>query len=91
MQSIMRESGLFDDEWYLRHYPDVAAEGVDPAHHYLHHGASELRDPGPNFSTRHYVSMYPDVRNDSINPLLHYLYYGWNEERIISASILGRG
>jgi len=90
MQIILRESGLFNDEWYLLHYPDVAVGGMDPAVHYLKHGAGELRDPGPDFSTRHYLSMYPDVRDHGINPLLHYLYSGWDELRIIRPSILHR-
>ena len=90
MHTILRQSGLLDDGWYLRQYPDVAAEGMDPAYHYLNHGAGELRDPGPDFSTRHYLSMYPDVRRDGINPLLHYLHFGWGEMRTIRPSVLHR-
>jgi hypothetical protein len=43
------ESGLFDADWYLTTYPDVAAAGLDPIDHYLNHGASEGRNPGPGF------------------------------------------
>ena len=39
-------SGLFDPDWYLLTYPDVAAEGCDPLEHYILHGGMELRhDP----------------------------------------------
>ncbi len=30
-----RASGAFDEQWYLREYPDVAMSGLDPALHYL--------------------------------------------------------
>ena len=38
----------FDPEWYVRHYPDVAASGMNPADHYLRFGALEgRRGSGP--------------------------------------------
>lgn len=39
----LRQLGLFDCSAYLRRYPDVAAEGVDPLRHYLSHGLGEGR------------------------------------------------
>lgn len=45
------KSGFFDAGWYLAAYPEVQAAGLDPARHYLTHGAAEGRDPGPGFST----------------------------------------
>ncbi|OOE39352.1 hypothetical protein BZG00_10725 [Salinivibrio kushneri] len=36
---------LFDAEWYLRQYPDVADAGVDPWWHFSHHGWNENRMP----------------------------------------------
>jgi hypothetical protein len=79
----LRDSGLFSLEWYLSRYPDVADAGINPAAHFLDHGADELRDPGPYFSTRHYLNLYPDVRDSGINPLLHYVHWGWREKRSI--------
>jgi len=70
---------LFDNDWYKRKYPDVAASGIDPCFHYLKHGAFEGRDPHPLFSTGHYLERYPAVKSSGINPLLHYLRYGWKE------------
>ena len=43
----VKRSGLFDAEWYLRHYTDVAASGIDPLRHYVQFGASEGRAPNP--------------------------------------------
>ena len=42
---------LFDADWYLEKYPDVAVLGLDPYAHYLMFGAHEGRNPNP--SVRH--------------------------------------
>lgn len=73
---------LFDPDWYLRTYPDVAAAGVDPLRHYLQFGAAEGRDPSPLFCTRWYLDTYPDVAQAGINPLQHYLSHGAAEGRL---------
>ena len=80
---MIRESGLFDPDWYLASYPDVAAAGLDPALHFLLHGAAERRNPGPHFDTGHYLDLYPDIAGSGLNPLVHYLLAGWAEGRSI--------
>jgi hypothetical protein len=80
--AVLLKSGLFDADYYLRRNPDVAAAGVDPVHHYIERGASELRDPGPYFSTRWYVERYPDVAASGKNPLHHFIVYGYSERRL---------
>ncbi|HET6492181.1 MAG TPA: hypothetical protein VFG44_04330, partial [Burkholderiales bacterium] len=77
----IRESGLFDQAWYLRRYPDVRKRGFDPLDHYLRYGAKEGRDPGPAFRTRDYLRRYPDVAASGVNPLLHYVRFGVSEGR----------
>lgn len=69
----IRKSGLFDAEWYLKQYPDVAATKMDPLQHFVRHGASELRDPGPFFSTAAYVAANRARLSEGDNPLLHHL------------------
>jgi Methyltransferase domain len=81
---LIAASELFDREWYLKSYPDVAAAEVDPAAHYLFSGAAEGRDPGPRFSARTYLRRYRDVAATGLNPLLHYLQLGKKEGRKIS-------
>jgi hypothetical protein len=71
-------------------YPDVAEVGIDPVEHYLFHGARELRDPGPSFSTAGYLALYPDVGEAGQNPLVHYLAFGRAEGRVAPASELPR-
>ena len=79
--AVILKSGLLDSEYYLRRNPDVAAAGMEPVVHYVRRGASELRSPGPFFSTRWYLEQYPDVRESGKNPLHHYIVHGHAEGR----------
>lgn len=76
-----RESGLFDEAWYLSRYPDVKASGAEPIEHFLIFGGAERRDPGPKFNTTEYLRLNPDVATSNVNPLLHYLRHGAHEGR----------
>ncbi len=71
----IRATGLFDDEFYLRSYPDVAADEVDPLLHYLMYGASEGRWPNPAFDPDFYARQAATLRRGE-NPLLHYIATG---------------
>ena len=72
----IRESGLFDPEWYLATYKDVADVGVDPLVHYVATGAREGRLPGPRFDTLWYLGECPEAGASDLNPILHYLRKG---------------
>jgi GT2 family glycosyltransferase len=72
---------LFDTQYYLSSYPDVAATGSDPMFHFLRYGARERRNPHPLFDTRYYLREYPDVARSGQNPLLHFLRVGGVECR----------
>jgi hypothetical protein len=78
---LIRRSGLMDADWYRANYPDVAEANIDPTYHYLRFGASEGRDPSPEFKTRYYLSTHPDVAATEMNPLVHYLKFGRQEGR----------
>jgi hypothetical protein len=78
---LLDQSLLFDSDWYLENYPDVARSGGDPAEHYLKFGWLEGRDPGPGFSTTAYLKANADVAALGVNPLLHYVEYGHSEGR----------
>ncbi len=78
----IRDSELFDSEYYLANNPDVRSTGADPARHYFLHGWLENRDPSSAFSTGWYLSTNPDVARAGINPLLHYLRNGRKEGRL---------
>lgn len=71
---LIRASGLFDAQWYLQKYPDVAKAGVDPLSHYMTHGAREGRKASARFDARWYVNTYPDAAASDTHPLLHYIH-----------------
>lgn len=78
---LLEQSELFDRDWYLTKYDDVAGQGLDPARHYHEFGWREGRDPGPHFSTSAYLRANPDVSRAGLNPLLHFLEFGRAEGR----------
>ncbi|GAK54090.1 glycosyl transferase, group 1 [Candidatus Moduliflexus flocculans] len=80
-QHVIRQSGLFDQEYYLKQNPDVAQAGVNPLRHFLRHGGFEGRNPHPDFDSTYYFYRNPDIKTSKINPLLHYLIYGIYEGR----------
>lgn len=72
----IRESGLFDKEYYLSTNPDVKGSSIDPLKHFIHFGGFEGRNPNPDFDTNYYSSTNVDVKESGINPLLHYIKFG---------------
>ncbi|WP_294389713.1 glycosyltransferase [uncultured Sphingomonas sp.] len=62
----------FNSRWYNRVNGDAFAAGMHPLDHYLLHGWSEERSPGPLFDSRHYRRTHA-VTGD---PLRHFLEEG---------------
>lgn len=77
----MNPHPLFDTDWYLQQYPDVAAAGINPLQHYMTHGWREGRDPSPLFDTSFYLERNPDIAAAEINPLVHFIQFGRKEGR----------
>jgi GT2 family glycosyltransferase len=84
----IKESGLFDEAFYLNNNPDVKESGSDALTHYLKFGGFEGRDPSESFDSAFYYVQNPDVKAANLNPLLHYLMFGKNENRIIKKEII---
>lgn len=76
----IRKSGLFNDNYYLQRYPEVAKAGLNPLVHYLEKGWEEGKNPSENFNTEYYLERYPDVSASKLNPLIHYIRHGKNRE-----------
>jgi hypothetical protein len=72
----IRRSALFDPDYYLDTYPDVADRNLDPLVHYLEEGAAEGRNPGPDFDAAFYLDQCRAKGELPPNPLLHYLRLG---------------
>jgi hypothetical protein len=79
--ALLKESRLFDPDWYCKTYPDVMSAG-DPYAHFLVSGDAEGRRPGPEFNPSWYLTQYLDVRHGTKGPLLHYLRRGKAEGRM---------
>lgn len=77
----IEQSGLFDQGWYGKAFPDAAMMGMDPLQHFVRFGLLLDRDPGPLFDTAHYKDTYPDVVAAGMQPLVHYLRHGKAEGR----------
>lgn len=77
----MKDNSGFDAAWYLERYPDVAASGMDPEFHFLHHGAAENRLPNTQFDPVWYLQNYPDVALSGMPAGLHYVLHGAAEGR----------
>lgn len=78
---LIRKSKLFNPSYYLRQYPDVRKDKIDPLWHFITIGWKEDRNPSANFNTKQYLDANPDVKLSGINPLLHYIKHGQNENR----------
>ncbi|BAU98720.1 class I SAM-dependent methyltransferase [Aurantimicrobium minutum] len=83
-KELIQNSIFFDAEWYRWAYSDIERSDVDPATHFLEHGATEGRNPSPYFDTKFYCYQNPDVSLSGINPLVHYILYGILEGRVAS-------
>lgn len=80
---IIKDSELFDEEFYFSNYPDVKLSGIDPITHYLSLGVYEDCNPNNWFITKDYLEKYGDVKESGINPFVHYILYGFAENRIM--------
>ena len=71
---LIRSAGLFDDEFYERHRPDVAKRVFNALWHYLLDGAREGAWPNPLFDPNYYAGQDIDLGGE--NPLLHFIRIG---------------
>lgn len=73
---LLKKSGLFDEDYYLENYIDVAKAKIDPIYHYVYYGYAEYRNPTSWFDTAFYIKQNPEVQKSGVNPFFHYLRYG---------------
>jgi hypothetical protein len=83
LRKIIESSGLFNAEFYLRQYPDVAKSGWNPLAHFARYGLDELRRPSAVFDPELYWVSNPDVAAAKSNPFLHYIEFGKAEGRAL--------
>lgn len=73
---IIKDSSLFDSEFYLANNQDVRASGLDPVVHYYRYGWRENRLPSRKFNSVLYLYLYADVKKLEICPIIHYELIG---------------
>jgi len=78
---LIKQSGLFDENYYLLNNPDVKSNGIKPLEHFLIYGGMEGRNPSGSFDSAFYLSQFPNVKASGINPLVHYIFYAKKEKR----------
>lgn len=78
----IKNSGLFDEEFYNKTYSDQFNK-EDALTHYLVKGYKKGNLPSLNFDPDFYLTVYPDVKYACVNPLFHYIVYGKNENKKI--------
>jgi len=76
MRRLVRRTGMFDAEWYLQQYPDVAASGMKPLKHFVWFGDVEGRSPRRLFEPAHYRAHVSPKCPKMVNSLLHYAWVG---------------
>lgn len=81
--NLLKDSALFDREWYVSTYPDVIASSLEPEEHYLIFGERMGRRPSKSFEPRRYQQLYclEDIPLGSV--LLHCLANNHHEFRAL--------
>lgn len=75
LKTFFYRSTLFDRNYYLYCYKDVASSGQDPEQHYFNHGWKEGRNPSKSFHTIYYTCLNLSGYL-SCNPFEHYISAG---------------
>ncbi len=78
---LVKESGLFDYEYYINEYKLDLNSYKEGLIHYLEIGYKKGYNPNRNFIGNDYLNKYPKVKKANFNPLVHYLKYGIKEGR----------
>lgn len=83
-QRLVKASGLVDEDWYRREYPEVAGKGIDPVQDFLMPLHVARRLPNPDFIPEEYASVNFDVKASGIPWAVHYAQDGMREGRAVS-------
>lgn len=78
---IVKKSGLVDEAWYRREYPDVMDRGLDPVQDFLTPPHDQLRLPNPDFVPAEYAAANFDVKVCGLPWAVHYARDGMREGR----------
>ena len=82
---IIKKSGLFDINYYLRTNPDIRKADISPLKHFCEFGWKENRNPSANFQTEAYLNTHSELKHSEINPLLHFIHQ--NEFSLLTTNL----
>ena len=83
--NYLKNSQLFDEEYYTKKYPNIQKIGINPLLHYIIFGKEEEKLPSIKFDGNYYLDTYKDVKKSNFNPLIHYILYGQYEGRFFKS------
>lgn len=78
---ILRNSPLFDADFYCANLKERDLEGLEPIAHYIQKGEAAKIAPNLLFDSDFYAENNPDVAASGLNLLQHYIVYGAREGR----------
>lgn len=84
LASKIEASGLFDAEFYVALYPEVAKAKMTPLEHFVRFGEAEGRRPSLEFDAQGYLAVHRDVAAAKMSPLGHFVEHGRHEGRELS-------
>lgn len=68
---IVRDSALFDSDYYLKNNKDVSDAGMDPVEHYVIFGWKENRVPSQTINSLMSRAAYQAVVDKNVNPVIY--------------------
>ncbi len=71
---LIKESKLFDEEFYKNRYSDIDFSIESPLEHFCRVGLKEGREPNPHFKPDIYAKKH-NIDKDTIYPFIHYITY----------------
>jgi glycosyltransferase involved in cell wall biosynthesis len=78
---IIKNSKLFDENYYINTYPSLKNTQMNLIVHYMYYGYKEGKNPNADFDTNFYLNNHQDIKKLKINPFLHYILYGIEDDR----------
>ena len=80
-RNLIKQSGLFDAQYYLDSNPGLHESGIDPLKHFMESGWKNGYNPSAHFDLKYYAAVNAGVIKRNENPLVHYLRKGKKEGR----------
>ncbi|SFV68411.1 Glycosyltransferase [hydrothermal vent metagenome] len=78
-KTLIEESNLFDEKYYLKEYTDARLSNFTAIEHFCKEGLEKGYRPNDSFDPIWYGNYYSHVKNSSLLPLIYFLTFGKDE------------